>query len=113
MFCKYCGAEIEENSTYCPRCGKKLEEDTGYTSTFQDLGIEPNRRVKGKSKLAAALLAFFLGDIGIHHFYLGHTGAGILSIIFCWTGIPEIVAIVQGIFMLLESDEEFARRIKD
>ncbi len=30
-----------------------------------------------KSKVTAALLAFFLGEIGIHNFYLGQKGRGI------------------------------------
>jgi hypothetical protein len=35
----------------------------------------------GKSQLVAAILAFFLGGIGIHRFYLGYTLIGILQII--------------------------------
>ena len=30
----------------------------------------------GKSKMVAALLAFFLGALGVHQFYLGHGGRG-------------------------------------
>jgi TM2 domain-containing membrane protein YozV len=62
---------------------------------------------KPKNKLAAALLAIFLGGLGIHKFYLGKVGAGILYILFCWTGIPEIVGVIEGILMLLMSDADF------
>ena len=34
-----------------------------------------------KSRLVAALLAWFLGVIGIHRFYVGKTGTGILMIL--------------------------------
>ena len=34
-----------------------------------------------KSKLVAVLLAFFLGGIGIHDFYLGYTKYGIIKIV--------------------------------
>jgi len=34
-----------------------------------------------KSKLAAGLLGVFLGSLGIHRFYLGYVGIGIIQII--------------------------------
>ncbi len=64
----------------------------------------------GKTKVAAGLLGIFLGDFGIHKFYLGQTGIGILYLVFCWTLIPGLVGFVEGIVFLTLSDEEFARR---
>lgn len=60
-----------------------------------------------KSKTTAAILAFFLGGLGIHRFYLGQTGMGILFLLFCWTGIPSIIALIDFIRYLCMSDEEF------
>lgn len=60
-----------------------------------------------KSKIAAGLFAILLGGIGIHHFYLGHVVLGILYILFCWTGIPSLVGLVEGILYLTQSDEAF------
>ena len=37
-----------------------------------------------KSKIAAGLLAIFLGWLGIHKFYLGYTGPGIILSIALW-----------------------------
>lgn len=34
-----------------------------------------------KSKVAAALLSFFLGMLGIHRFYLGRVGSGAVMLI--------------------------------
>lgn len=34
----------------------------------------------GKSQLVALLLCFFLGGLGVHRFYLGYTGVGILML---------------------------------
>ena len=45
--------------------------------------------MKTKSKAIAIILALFLGGIGIHKFYLGQAGQGILYLLFCWTFIPE------------------------
>ena len=61
-----------------------------------------------KNKVVAALLAFFLGGIGVHKFYLGQIGWGIGYLLLCWTGIPALVGLVEGVLYLVKSDEEFA-----
>ena len=60
-----------------------------------------------KNKIVAALLAFFVGSFGIHKFYLGEGGAGLLYLLFCWTFIPGILAFFDFIFILLMSDQRF------
>jgi TM2 domain-containing membrane protein YozV len=42
---------------------------------------DQGRPASPKSRLAAALLAFFLGGLGIHRFYVGKIGTGILIIV--------------------------------
>lgn len=63
-----------------------------------------------KNKLAAALLAIFLGDFGAHKFYLGKPGTGLIYLLFFWTGIPAVIGIIEGILYLLSSEEEFQRK---
>ena len=43
-----------------------------------------------RDELVGVLLALFLGCFGVHHFYLGRVGLGILYCCFCWTGIPAV-----------------------
>lgn len=66
----------------------------------------------GKSKITAVLLALFLGGIGAHKFYLGSIGLGILYLLFFWTGIPLIIALIEGIVYLRMSEEEFRAKYK-
>lgn len=61
----------------------------------------------GRNKVTAAILAFFLGGVGIHKFYLGQIGQGVIYLLFAWTFIPAIVAFVEGIIYLTMSDEAF------
>jgi len=60
-----------------------------------------------KNRSTAGLLALLLGGLGVHRFYLRQIGLGILYLVFCWTFIPAIVALVDGIIILTQSDEKF------
>ena len=69
-----------------------------------------------KSKLAAGLLAIFLGGLGIHKFYLGYKTPGIILLL-CGTigwlllAIPPIIAsiigLIEGIIYLTKQDDKF------
>ena len=68
----------------------------------------------GKSKMVAALLAFFLGALGVHQFYLGHGGRGaamlLLTISFVGLIVSRIWAIVDFIRYLTMPEEQFDAR---
>jgi TM2 domain-containing membrane protein YozV len=52
-----------------------------------------------KDEVVGVLLALFLGTFGAHHFYLRRPGLGILYVLFCWTGIPSVIGLVECFFM--------------
>lgn len=64
----------------------------------------------GKNKLIAGLFGIFLGAFGVHKFYLGQTGTGVVYAIFFWTGITAIIGFIEGILLIAMSDEEFNER---
>ena len=35
MFCKYCGAQLKDNSKFCASCGAKLESDSSSARTVR------------------------------------------------------------------------------
>ena len=63
-----------------------------------------------KDKTTAFLLAWFLGGIGVHKFYLGQNGMGIIYVLFCWTFIPAFLAFFEGIGYLLQDTHTFNQR---
>ena len=69
--------------------------ENGALSTV-DLTAADNDRV------VAAILAIFLGDFGIHHFYTGDTKHGIWHLVFFWTGIPGLIGLIEGIIWLVD-----------
>jgi TM2 domain-containing membrane protein YozV len=60
-----------------------------------------------KNRTVAILLAFFLGGIGVHKFYLGETLMGVLYLVFCWTMIPSLIAFIEFILLIIKPQEEF------
>jgi TM2 domain-containing membrane protein YozV len=64
----------------------------------------------GKNKVVAGVLALLLGGLGIHHFYLGSIGAGVVILLLSCVGIGPILALVEGILLLVMNDDEFDAR---
>jgi TM2 domain-containing membrane protein YozV len=92
-FCYACGSPTDARAEVCPKCGVR---QTASTSN--------------KNRLTAALLAGFFGGFGVHHFYLGNIWLGVIYLLFFWTVIPAIAALVEMIVFLSTSDESFNRR---
>lgn len=95
-YCYACANVLDTRAELCPYCGVR----------------QPSLAVVAgggaRNKTAAALFAFFLGTFGLHKFYLGKKGWGMLYLALFWTGIPTIVSFVEGIRYVLKSHEEFA-----
>ncbi|MDC8105915.1 MULTISPECIES: TM2 domain-containing protein [Chryseobacterium] len=60
-----------------------------------------------KSKFTTAMLALFLGGLGIHRFYLGQNTLGIFYLLFCWTFIPALIAFIDFIVFIFMSENSF------
>jgi len=52
-----------------------------------------------RDELIGVLLAVFLGCFGIHQFYIGRKGFGILYLCFSWTIVPALAGLVDAFFM--------------
>lgn len=61
----------------------------------------------GKKKTTAGICAILVGGLGVHKFYHGSWGWGILYILFCWTYIPTILAVIEGIIYLTMEEEKY------
>lgn len=60
---------------------------------------------KAVNKVAYCLLALFLGGIGLHKFYAGKIGVGILYLVFSWTFIPAFIALIDLIIALCKKSD--------
>ncbi len=119
--CPQCGAPLDPGATECKFCGEKIvaqqtaqqmqqpQAQNVYIQTAPQptyvTDISPAWPIK--SKTTAGILAILLGGLGVHKFYLGNVGMGIVYLLFCWTTIPAIIAFIEGIVYLTSSDENF------
>jgi TM2 domain-containing membrane protein YozV/type II secretory pathway pseudopilin PulG len=83
--CDACSEQIDVRAEICPKCG-----------------VRQRRPV---SKAALLLLTFFLGGIGAHKFYLGKYWQGALYLLFFWTYIPALAALVELIIYAFTGEE--------
>jgi TM2 domain-containing membrane protein YozV len=84
-------------------------------TAYSSVPMERRERMDSdRNKLVAALLAFFLGPLGVHRFYLGRVGTGVLTLVLSCTVVGLAVtipwSIIDMIRYLIMSDREFADR---
>lgn len=86
--CRACGKEIYSTARRCVHCG-----------AIQDISHMSNT---DKRILPAGLLCFLFGWLGIHRFYVGKIGTGILMIFtlggFGIWAIIDLILIIVGAF---------------
>ena len=101
-FCRDCLAEIQ-GKYYCREHAMyAFRANTMPSATINHFVSTPYDNYSDKSRLAAAILCLFFGTLGIHRFYVGKIGTGL---IWFFTGgffaigwILDIIFIVLGFF---------------
>lgn len=67
-YCFSCASAIDSRASVCPKCGVPQPD------------VSKNKTLNGKW-LATSLLCWILGVFGVHRFYLGKIGTGILMLL--------------------------------
>ena len=94
---------------FVPRVGDYVNiyrNDDSIIITKAESVFDNRSNSRGVNKTTYALLAFFLGVFGAQEFYAGNTRAAVLSLLFCWTGIPTIYGIYKFIIAVAKPADE-------
>lgn len=103
-FCKYCGAKIHEDAVMCTYCGRQVEQlkseqpQVVVNNTNTNVNRNFNGGGKPVNKWVSFVLCLLLGYLGIHKFYEGKIGLGILYLL-TW-GLCGIGWIIDCIVIL-------------
>ncbi len=115
--CYECNNTVSDRAVSCPHCGAPIRADYGASPSYPSGPGRPRYRHSAdfsvtprKDRITAGLLAFFLGGIGAHKFYLNKPGQGLLYLLFVWTFIPAIISFFEAIIYFTMSDEEFYQK---
>lgn len=129
MYCRNCGKELpNENAEVCLQCGTMKGKGDKYCANC-GTAVNPGQEIclncgcrlsaqrtgQEKSKLTAGLFGIFLGQFGVHNFYMGYktkaiiqvcvSGAGVLLVCCGGVGVLPILAmwiwgLIEGIMIL-------------
>jgi TM2 domain-containing membrane protein YozV len=113
IYCTDCGNQFSDKAAACPKCG--APNNGGYIyvpNTNQRHGSIHDQNKSDKDWVTLTVLCFFLGAFGVHYFYVGRVGKGVVFLILHWftCGIwllIDFIIIITGSFR-----DEYGRIIK-
>lgn len=83
-FCPNCGTSLEQGVKFCANCGKPIQEPTQQQPMQQQQQVvvvqQPMQQQQPSphSRGVALILCIFLGYLGLHRFYVGNVGMGLV-----------------------------------
>lgn len=116
-FCKFCGAKIPEDAVMCTSCGRQVEvlkQETAPQPQIVINNANNNSNVNNngvyvvgrrKNKWVAFILCLFLGVFGVHRFYEGKIGSGLIYLF--TLGLCGIGVIIDLIILLFKPNPYF------
>lgn len=95
IFCRACGKQLHSSALSCVQCGAQQRDAAVLASQYG-----PN--VSSKLLLPTVLLCFWFGIFGVHRFFVGKVGTGLLQL-FTFGGLGiwaliDLIVLICGAF---------------
>lgn len=95
MYCRYCGSPLNDDDLFCSKCGKSVYANSSNIKL-------DNWQQSPKNKTLLLIFSILFGYLGIHRFYVGKIGTGILWLftfgLFGLGWIIDVILIASGDF---------------
>lgn len=104
MYCPTCNKMLSDKAQACPNCGHPFDSIDRLQNSIDRLQNKLTS-TGNKSKVTFVLLALLLGGLGIHRMYIASWSLGIIYLLFCWTFIPMLVAVIEAIVIGLRKND--------
>lgn len=117
MNCPSCQRENYDKTKTCVWCGAPLHQpfnkkekpiqpeilDEKVYQEQRENKTTSSRLDQPKQRIVAGLLAFFVGGLGIHNFYLGYTDRAVIQLLLSTVGwLIGIGPIIAGVWAFIE-----------
>lgn len=107
MNCQNCGATIEPGQIKCFKCGSAVQQAAPQAAPQVQQGQSQQTGSSSvedapKDWVSALLLCFFVGYLGVHRFYTGSVGIGLVQLFTfggcgIWT-LVDFILILTGAY---------------
>lgn len=101
VFCRACGKQLHFSALTCTQCGAQQQAARAAApAPMAARALDP--RVSPKLLLPAVLLCFWFGMFGVHRFFVGKVGTGLLML-FTFGGLGiwaliDLIILICGAF---------------
>ena len=111
--CPYCAEMVRIEAVKCKHCGSDLRVRRGGQVDKQ--AVRKVDLISDSSRFIYIILALFLGLLGIHNFYAGHTSAGLWqllgTLLLGWTLIVPLIILIWVIIEIFSQDMDGQGRL--